>query len=155
MRKFIIAAAIAAVSLVIAACGGASHRTTTATETSTQRTVTISAAEAAAQVKCVTEEGANPKPTSPRCSRILADQNLPTAIECGGGVSTNGSCLFAKRVYNAYQAAGFGAQQDAAVSGAEVDVTVTGNPVVCLLARPGVRHCKSRISQVWVQFTAA
>jgi hypothetical protein len=150
------ASATCALGLALAACGGSTpHSTSAASQTRPQQTVTISAAQADAQGKCVIAEGVSAKPTSARCARILAGQNLPTVIDCGGGVLTNGSCLFAKRVASAYQDASFGAQQNAAVNGDEVDVTVTGNPVVCLLARPGVRRCKSSISQVWVQFTAA
>jgi hypothetical protein len=167
---------LAAVSfLALSGCGGATKtvaRTlaTAATSASSQtttssaagRTVTISEAQANAQDACMRAEEVPLKPSSAKCARILratgADGNVPIVIECGGGVSTDGSCVAAGYVGRAFTNAANGAygppKQTAAVEGHPVDLATTGgNSWVCVLQKPGVRRCQSnKNSQVWVVF---
>jgi hypothetical protein len=155
--------------VALAGCGGGGQQATPKTTSSQtpsaaqaqqgvgQRTITISAAQANAQDACLTAEGMSAKPSSAKCARILRDANLPTVIECGGGVSTDSSCVGTRNLLRAFTNALFGIyglqKQTAAVEGDPVDLATTGNSWVCVLQKPGVRRCQSnRNSQVWVVF---
>lgn len=116
--------AAAAVVLAIAAgCGS----------TVQQHTTTITAKQAARQERQTQNwQVGQPVPQAP---------SGPTVIECGRGLVTNGSCVFAERVAAQLPHTGL--------------VTIlnpdgTTNPMTCTAAPSGWR-CQSRRSPVWVQ----
>lgn len=142
MRRLLLIAVLG-----LAACGS-SHTTTS---THAVRTVTLSRGQEQTQDAQVAKAcGQLNAAADARCAQ-LTKGGVNYVIECGTGLSTNGDCVFADHVASAFQDATYGSQQDAVTYGDEVDLTVTGTRVRCLLARPGVRRCQSRTSQVWVQ----
>jgi len=150
-----------AAAATLTGCGTTTHTTSPARTVTTAkapaRTVTISEAQANAEDECQAAEGASLKPSSAKCARILRNSNLPTVIECGGGVSTDSSCVGVGNLVRAFTDALYGVygpqKQTAAVEGGPVDLATTGNSWVCVLQKPGVRRCQSNVnSQVWVAF---
>jgi hypothetical protein len=144
-----------AAAATLAGCGTTTHTKAPAPA----RTVTISEAQANAEDACQVAEGASLKPSSAKCAQILRDTNLnaPTVIECGGGVSTDSSCVGARNLHRAFTNAAYGLygpqKQTAAVEGDPVNLATTKNSWVCVIQKPGVRRCQSNVnSQVWVVF---
>jgi hypothetical protein len=112
---------LAAVVLILAGCGGSSARP--------PHTTTISAAQAAAQEKAA----ANWQPGQP----VPPAPSGPYVVECGGGLSTNGSCVFAEKVKREYAPS--------------ITILVGSNPVACSAETAGAWRCRSKLSAVWVQ----
>jgi hypothetical protein len=116
------------IAVALAACGSAGPPTTT-----------IKLAQARKQeANCSTLTSACPAP--PKHATVV--------INCGGGLTTNGSCVFANNVERAYRAA------RRVYGSVPSGVTVTSNPVACT-GSPGDWRCQSRRSEVWVQFKGA
>jgi hypothetical protein len=65
---------------------------------------------------------------------------------CEHGMTSNGSCVFAQHVYNAFGGAW------AAHGTPPKSLTVTMNPVDCSAQPHGTWLCRSRRSAVWVEF---
>ena len=130
MRRLVLTVAVA---LVVAGCGAstATHTITATAKQVDQQTQTLQ--------RCGMSESA-------ACQAAWAAAERVQAIDCGAGLSTDSSCVFAQHVRAGYQAA------EKTYGRAPTGMTVATNPVACRAMSGGWR-CQSRRNRaVWVVY---